>query len=113
MGRLSRDRGLRRSSEAADAGEGHQTGAAIGRNVGRGVEAAPITGGDGNIRDEMLANDLGDLSLIGVAQRRLRSPGNDRRISDQLKMRKWHDEFARRRQVFVFPRLEFFDKVPR
>jgi hypothetical protein len=35
-------------------------------------EGAPFTGGDGNIRDEMLADGLGDLSLIGVDQRRLK-----------------------------------------
>jgi hypothetical protein len=46
-----------------------------------------------------------------AAQSRL--TGNERWLSDQLKMRKWHDEFARCRQVFVFPRLEFFDEVPR
>jgi hypothetical protein len=40
-------------------------------------------------------------------------PGNERWILDHLKMWHWHDEFARRRQVFVFPRLKFFDEVPR
>jgi hypothetical protein len=59
--------------EAADAVEAHQTGAAVGRDVGRiEDEGVPITVGDGNIRDEMLADGLGDLSLIGVDQRRLR-----------------------------------------